>query len=198
MAKVTLPDGSILNIADGSTAKQLAEQIGPGLAKAAIAAKINGQPVDLAAPVNGDVVVAIITAKDPESIEIMRHSCAHIMAEAICTLWPQAKLVYGPTIQDGFYYDIDLEDPIRPTDFERIEKQMQQIIKADKPFIRTELTLADALNKLKDDKYKTDNINRAEADTISFYSHGDGFEDLCRGPHLPTTASVVRAATIAP
>jgi threonyl-tRNA synthetase len=190
MAKVTLPDGSTLETTDGITAKQLAEQIGPGLAKAAVAARINGQPVDLSAPVKGDVEVQIITGKETEGLEIMRHSCAHIMAEAICSIWPDTKLVYGPTVEDGFYYDIDLDEPIRPDDFERIEKKMLEIIKADKPFIRKEMAKAEALAKLADDKYKTDNIKRADSDVISFYCHGDDFEDLCRGPHVPSTRKV--------
>jgi len=188
MTKVTLPDGNILEVTDGSTVKQLAQQIGPGLAKAAIAAKINGQLVDLSTPINSDTGIQIITSKDDEGLEVMRHSCAHVMAEAICSIWPDTKLVYGPTVEDGFYYDIDLDEPIRPTDFERIEKKMAEIVKADTPFIRKEMNKADALSKLAHDKYKTDNINRADSDNISFYSHSDGFEDLCRGPHVPSTA----------
>jgi len=120
----------------------------------------------------------------------MRHSCAHIMAEAICNIWPDAKLVYGPTVEDGFYYDIDLDEPIRPSDFERIEEKMHEIVKADKPFIRKEMSKAEALKKLTGDKYKTDNIAHADSDIISFYSHGGGFEDLCRGPHVPSTGKV--------
>jgi threonyl-tRNA synthetase len=187
MVKVILPDGSELEIARGTTAKQLAEKIQSALAEIAVAAKVNGQLVDLSAPINDPGAIQIITAKDPEGLEVMRHSCAHIMAEAICSIWPQAKLVYGPTVEDGFYYDIDLDEPIRPTDFERIEEKMWKIVKADKPFIRKEMTRAEALAKLASDKYKTDNINRTHSDIISFYSHGDGFEDLCRGPHLPST-----------
>ncbi len=190
MAKVTLPDGSTLETAEGITAKQLAEQIGPGLAKAAVAARINGQLVDLSTPVNGDAAVQIITPEDDEGLEIMRHSCAHIMAEAICTIWPDTKLVYGPTVEDGFYYDVDLDEPIRPDDFERIEEKMREIIKADKPFVRKEKTRTEALDKLAGDKYKTDNISHTDSNIISFYSHGDGFEDLCRGPHLPGTGRV--------
>ncbi len=190
MAKVTLPDGSTLEIADGTTAKQLAEQIGPGLAKAAVAAKVNGQLTDLSTPINGETVVQIVTDKDDEGLEIMRHSCAHVMAEAICSIWPDAKLVYGPTVEDGFYYDIDLDEPIRPVDFERIEEKMHEIIKADKPFIRKQMSRAQALAKLASDKYKTDNIKHADGDVISFYSHGDDFEDLCLGPHLPSTSKV--------
>jgi threonyl-tRNA synthetase len=183
MAKVTLPDGSILEISNGTTAKELAEQIGAGLVRAAVAAEVNGQLVDLSALITADATVKIITLKDDEGLQIMRHSCAHIMAEAICTIWPDTKLVYGPTIEDGFYYDIDLDEPIRPDDFPRIEEKMREIVKAEKPIVRREMSKTDALNKRSGDKYKIDNINRADSDTISFYSHGDGFEDLCRGPH---------------
>jgi len=190
MAKVTLPDGSTIEVTDGTTAKQLAEQIGPGLAKAAVAAKVNGQLVDLSTPISREAEVQITTLKDDEGIEVMRHSCAHVMAEAICSIWPDTKLVYGPTVEDGFYYDIDLDEPIRPTDFERIEEKMAQIVKADKPFVRKEMTKAEALEKLAGDKYKTDNISHADSDVISFYSHADGFEDLCRGPHVPGTGKV--------
>ncbi len=188
MAKITLPDGSILEVADGTTAAQIAQQIGPGLAKAAVAAKVNGHLADLSAPVNGEMALQIVTVKDPDGLEVMRHSCAHIMAEAICSIWPSTKLVYGPTVEDGFYYDVDLDEPIRPGDFERIEQKMAEIIKADRPFVRREMRRAEALEKLAGDKYKTDNINRADSDVISFYSHGDHFEDLCRGPHVPSTA----------
>ena len=110
MAKVTLPDGSILEVTDGATVMQLAEQIGPGLAKAAVAAKIDGRLVDLSTPLNGEVAVQIITPRDDDGLEVMRHSCAHIMAEAICSIWPETKLVYGPTVADGFYYDVDLDE----------------------------------------------------------------------------------------
>ncbi|MFZ2148574.1 MAG: threonine--tRNA ligase [Sedimentisphaerales bacterium] len=190
MAKVTLPDGSTLEVSEGATAQQLAEQIGPGLAKAAVAAKVSGQLVDLSTPINIEADIQIITPKDDEGLGVMRHSCAHVMAEAICSIWPDTKLVYGPTVEDGFYYDIDLDEPIRPADFERIEEKMAEIVQADQPFVRKEMTKAEALAKLAGDKYKTDNISHADSDVISFYSHGDGFEDLCRGPHVPSTGKV--------
>ena len=190
MAEITLPDGSRLEIADGSTARQLAERIGPGLARAAVAAKINGRLSDLSTPISGQATVQIITPKDDEGLKVMRHSCAHVMAEAVCRIWPGTKLVYGPTVEDGFYYDIDLDEPIRPTDFERIEQRMREIVDADRPFVRKEMGRAEALEKLAGDKYKSDNIRHAEGDIISFYSHGDGFEDLCRGPHAPSTGKV--------
>ncbi|MHC4125346.1 MAG: threonine--tRNA ligase [Planctomycetota bacterium] len=187
MIQVELPDGSKLEVADGASAKQVAEQIGSGLAKAAVAARVNSRLVDLSTTLTSDSHIEIITLKDREGLEIMRHSCAHIMAEAICSIWPGAKLVYGPTVEDGFYYDIDLDEPIRPADFECIEAKMRQIVEADKSFVRVEMSRQQALEKLGDDKYKKDNIERADGDVISFYSHGDGFEDLCRGPHLPGT-----------
>lgn len=190
MAKVTLPDGSTLEITSGTTAKQLAEKIGQGLAKAAVAAKINGQLVDLSAPINGDASVQIITAKDREGLEVMRHSCAHIMAEAICSIWPEAKLVYGPTVEDGFYYDIDLDEPIRPEDFEKIEKKMAEIVARNQPIVRREMSRQQALIHTAGSRYKVDNINRAQGDNISFYAHGQGFEDLCRGPHVPSTGRI--------
>jgi len=190
MARIKLPDGSIIEADDGVTAKQIAEKIGAGLAKAAIAAKVNGNLVDLSAAINGEASIQIITSKDTEGLEIMRHSCAHIMAEAICQLWPQAKLVYGPTVEDGFYYDIDLDEPIRPGDFERIEEKMGEIVKADKPFVRKEMTRAEAIAKLGGEKYKTDNVNRATSDIMSFYSSGNGLEDLCRGPHVPSAGKI--------
>jgi len=188
MAKVKLPDGAMVEVSKGTNAEQLAQKIGPKPAQAAVAAKINGQLTDLSTPINSDAEVRIITSKDPEGLDVMRHSCAHIMAEAICDIWPSAKLVYGPTVEDGFYYDIDLDEPIRPDDFERIEKKMAEIVKADHKFVRKEMSRAEALQKLAGDKYKTDNINRTDSEVISFYSHSDGFEDLCRGPHIPSTS----------
>ncbi|MHC4636023.1 MAG: threonine--tRNA ligase [Planctomycetota bacterium] len=190
MVQVKLPDGSILEFTDGATVADAALKIGPALAKAAVAAKINGQLVDLSTPINEDSDLQIITHKVQQGLEIIRHSCAHVMAEAICSIWPDAKLVYGPTVEDGFYYDIDLDEPIKPLDFQRIEEEMARIVKADKPFTRVEMTREQALTKLGKDKYKTDNISRAQGDIISFYTHGDGFEDLCRGPHVPSTSKV--------
>lgn len=195
MAKVQLPDGSIIEAADGAMVKDIAEQIGAGLAKVALAGRINGELVDLSATISGDVQLQIITSRDADGLEVIRHSCAHIMAEAICKIWPHAKLVYGPTVRDGFYYDIDLDEPIRPEDFARIEEKMAEIIKADTPFTRVEMTRAQALEKMAGDDYKTDNIQRAEGDVMTFYGHGvDGFEDLCRGPHVPSTGRIDRKA----
>jgi threonyl-tRNA synthetase len=190
MAQVKLPNGAAMDGPDGMSAYQFAEKIGAGLARAALAAKVSGQLVDLSYPVTGEVVLQIITGKDTEGVDILRHSCAHIMAEAICSLWPTAKLVYGPTVVDGFYYDIDLDTHIRPEDFERIEAKMADIIKADRPFVRIEMTREQARQKMAGDIYKLDNIDRAAGEVISFYQQGDGFMDLCRGPHIPRTGSI--------
>lgn len=190
MAKVTLPDGKVLEVQDGLTAGQVAEKIGAKLARDAVAAKINGQPVDLSTPIKGQVTFQVITANSKEGLEIMRHSCAHVMAEAICSIWPKAELVYGPTVEDGFYYDIDLDETIRPEDFPRIESKMAEIVSKNLPVSRREMSRQEAILHVAGNKYKIDNINRATGDTISFYSHGGGFEDLCRGPHVPGTGKV--------
>ncbi len=200
MAKVQLPDGSILDAPDGTTVREFAEKIGARLARAAVAAELNDRSVDLSTPVSGRATLKIYTAKDSQGLEIMRHSCAHVMAQAICGIWPEAKLVYGPTVRDGFYYDIDLDEPIRPEDFDRIEKEMARIAKADLPVTRIEMDRSAALGRVAGDEYKTDNVNRADGDVISFYRHGGGggddgdrgddFEDMCRGPHVPSTGRI--------
>src|SRR5688572_3456541 len=127
MAAATLPDGSVRELPDGSTIMQLAESIGRGLAKAAVAAKVDGKVVDLATPLTGDHTVSILTDKDPEALLVLRHSTAHVMAEAIHRLYPGALLAYGPALETGFYYDIALDTPISSNDFEKIEAEMAKI-----------------------------------------------------------------------
>ncbi len=203
MPEVTLPDGSTLTVDAGATVGDVAAQIGPGLAKAAVGGRLtsghNGvQTVDLSTPITEDCTLSILTLKggDQDSLELLRHSCAHVMAQAIVELWPDAKLVYGPAVEDGFYYDVDLDHPITPEEFAAIEQRMKAIVEADLPFTRYELPRDEAMSKLRDEgnRYKIDNAERAEGDTLSFYVTGDGpgdaFEDLCRGPHLPTTGKI--------
>ena len=190
MANVKLPDGNVIKVADNTALTDIVEQIGPGLAKAAVAAKVDGRLTDLVEKISGDIALEVITSRDALGLEIMRHSCAHVMAEAIMALWPKTKLVYGPTVKDGFYYDIDLDTAIKPEDFEKIESKMDEIVKADKPIKRIEMTREQALKEVAGDVYKTDNINRATGDILSFYTHGEGFKDLCRGPHVPSTGKV--------
>ncbi len=203
MPQITLPDGNALTVDPGATVADVAAAIGPGLAKAAVAGRVvvgqNGtQLVDLNTPLTQDCALSIVTLKadDADSLELLRHSCAHVMADAIVQLWPEAKLVYGPPVEDGFYYDIDLDQPITPEDFEAIEERMKAIIDADLPFTRYEIPRDEAMGKLQAEgnRYKIDNAERAEGDTLTFYvtgpQAGEAFEDLCRGPHLPRTGKI--------
>src|SRR4051812_36190226 len=140
MATAILPDGSKRDVADGSSVMQLAESIGRGLAKAAVAAKVDGKVVDLSSPISaGEHHVSILTDRDAEALLVLRHSTAHVMAEAIQRLWPDAKLAYCPPLDNGFYYDIALDTPISSNDFPRIEAEMQKIVQENRPFTRYDL-----------------------------------------------------------
>ncbi len=201
--KVTLPDNSVLEVPDGSTGYDVASKIGPGLARVVLAAKVSTddqktwQVYDLSRPLPADCRIKLLTEKDddPDTLNVLRHSAAHVMAEAICKLYPQTKLVYGPPVEDGFYYDIDLDTPITPEDFPRIEAEMTRIIKEDRPFRRVEMSRDQGLAKIRteNNRYKVDNAERAEGD-LSFYvtgaETGSSFEDLCRGPHVPSTGRI--------
>jgi len=199
---ITLPDGNVLEVPDGSATLDVAGALGPGLARAAVAGKLtdNGHSeiIDLDRPLPGDCHLTILTADDQntDSLYVLRHSTAHVMAEAICTLYPQTKLVYGPPVEDGFYYDIDLPHSLTPDDFPGIEAEMKRIIKEKRPFCRVEMPRSDGMTKVvaEGSRYKIENAERAEGDTLSFYVTGDSpgehFEDLCRGPHLPSTAPI--------
>lgn len=203
MPQITLPDNTEMQVEDGATVGDVAAKIGPGLAKAAVAGRISfandgSHVVDLDHPITRDCRLSIVTLKseDPDALDVLRHSAAHVMAEAVLRLWPQAKLVYGPTVEDGFYYDIDLDEPITPEEFPAIEKEMQKIVKEDLPFTRYDLPREEAMAKLREEgnRYKIDNAERAEGNTLSFYmtgqERGEAFEDLCRGPHLPRTGKI--------
>ncbi len=200
--KITLPDGNTLELAEGATTLTVAEQIGPGLARAAVAGRytIDGQTetIDLNRPLPDDCSIEILTKSDDsaDSLYVLRHSTAHVMAEAICKLYPAAQLVYGPPLEDGFYYDIDLDESLTPDAFERIEAEMKRIVKEDRPFSRYDMSRDEAMTKLAGEKnrYKVDNAERAEGDTLSFYitgeRRGEDFEDLCRGPHIRSTGQI--------
>src|SRR3954471_8126347 len=165
MAQITLPDGSRRELPDGSTVQQLAESIGRGLAKAAVARKVDGNVVDLSTKLTGDHTVSILTDRDPDALNVLRHSTAHVMAEAIQRLWPDVKLAYGPPLETGFYYDMALDAPISSNDFPRIEAEMEKIVKEDRPFPRYELSLDEGMQRLEREgnKYKIDNAQRAAA-----------------------------------
>ncbi len=197
MPEVILPDGNKLEVSQGATVADVAAKIGPRLAKAAIAGKIDGAIVDLSHAVSGGNKVEILTATadNADSLYVIRHSAAHVMAEAICSLFPQTKLVYGPPIDNGFYYDIELDRPLSTDDFAAIEAKMAEIIKQDRPFTRFEMSRDDGLNRVRSEgnRYKVDNAERAEG-SLSFYvtgpERGQFFEDLCRGPHVPSTGRI--------
>ncbi len=197
MVKVRLPDGNVVEHSDGVSAADVLRSISEGLARKAVAAKVNGRVVDLNTPITEpEVTLEGLTLDDPEGLEVARHSAAHVMAEAVCSLWPQTKLAYGPPVDNGFYYDIELDHNLTPEDFAAIEAKMQQIVKEDRPFCRYELPRDEAMQKLgqEDNPYKIDNATRAAGDTLSFYVTGrpgdNNFEDLCRGPHVPSTGKI--------
>ena len=198
MIKITLPDDSKLEFEPPITSYDVALKISEGLARNALAVRLDGEVSDLATAIDRDVRIEIITTKsDPAAaLEVMRHSCAHVMAEAICRLFPETQLVYGPTVEKGFYYDIDLDRPITPDDFSAIEEEMAKIVAADEPISRYEMNRDEAMIKLQAEgnRYKIDNAERAKGDILSFYVTGpreDGrFEDLCMGPHIPSTGKI--------
>lgn len=188
---IILPDGSRREIPAGSSVFDLAASIGAGLAKAAIAGKINGEMVDITAPLVDGANVEIITEKSPEALEIIRHSTSHLMAQAVKELFPDAKVTIGPAIESGFYYDFDVDSPFTPEDLERIELKMTQLAAADLKVQRKVMSSdeAKALFSEMGESYKVELINDLGADTVSVYSQG-GFADLCRGPHLPSTSRI--------
>jgi len=188
---VILPDGSKRELHAGATIADLAASIGAGLAKAAIAGKIDDKTVDLSALLTDGCHVEIITEKSPEALEIIRHSASHLMAQAVKELFPKAKVTIGPAIETGFYYDFDVETPFSPEDLERIEKKMAELAAADQKITRSEMSSADAIAMFEamGESYKTELISDLGAETVSVYTQG-GFADLCRGPHLPSTSRI--------
>src|SRR5690349_7102500 len=188
--RVTLPDGSEKRVPAGSTGADLAQAIGPGLAKAALAVRVNGDVRDLNRPLPDGTKVAILTDKDPQALDVLRHSTAHVLATAVRQLFPQAQIGFGPPIEDGFYYDFQVERPFTPEDLEAIEKRMGEVVKAGYPFVREEVSRAEALQRFKDDPLKLERIADLGPDeVISVYTDGP-FVDLCRGPHVPQTGAI--------
>ncbi|MBX3727901.1 MAG: threonine--tRNA ligase [Candidatus Sumerlaeia bacterium] len=190
--KLTLPDGSLREFDGPVTAGEVAASIGAGLAKAALAAQVDGRTVDLDTVIDRDARIAILTSRQPEGLEVLRHSCTHLMAQAVKRLWPEAMLEDGPPTEDGFWYDIKTEPPVSPEDFARIEQTMGEIAKENLPIRRRVLDRDEAarLFESRGEKYKLDLIARIpEGDTISVYEQGE-FIDLCRGPHVPSTGAL--------
>jgi threonyl-tRNA synthetase len=192
MISVRLPDGSVRPFDHPVTVAEVAASIGAGLAKAALAGKIDGELVDTSTTIDHDVSLAIVTDKDADGLEIIRHSTAHLLAYAVKDLFPEAQITIGPVIENGFYYDIAYSRPFTPEDLEKIEKRMQEIAKKDEPVTRKVVSRDEALAYFKSigENYKAEIIASIPAsDEIKLYSHGS-FTDLCRGPHVPSTGKL--------
>ncbi|MES2997723.1 MAG: threonine--tRNA ligase [Pseudomonadota bacterium] len=192
MPVITLPDSTQLIFSEPLTAYQVAEQMSPNLAKAAIAVEINGQLLDLSYFIESDVVLRILTERDPQALEIIRHSTAHLLAHAVKQLFPQAQVTIGPVIENGFYYDFALERPFTPDDLKQIEKRMQELVKQGLPVERFSLPRKEAIALFRElgEEYKANIIETIpEGEVLSLYQEGD-FIDLCRGPHVPNTSKL--------
>ncbi|MGW8301215.1 MAG: threonine--tRNA ligase [Desulfobacterales bacterium] len=188
MINITLPDGNLKTFENAPTGLELAESISADFARNCVAMELGEELVDLSTSITADAKVRLITQKDPEALHVLRHSAAHVMAQAILRLYKDAKLTIGPAIEDGFYYDIDM-GPVSEEDFAKIEAEIKKIIKAKLPIYRKELSKAEAMEFYKDEPYKQEMISELEDGTISFYEQGE-FTDLCRGPHVPHTGFV--------
>lgn len=189
MPNITLPDGSIKQFSQPLSVFEVAHHISPGLAKAALAGRVDGNLVDTSYLIHHDCSLTIITEKQEECLEVIRHSTAHLLAQAVKLLFPSAQVTIGPVIDDGFYYDFAFERPFTPDDLQHIEETMQRLAKENHPVIRRELPRDEAIRYFKSlgEDYKAKIIERIPQDEIlSLYKQGD-FEDLCRGPHVPST-----------
>lgn len=192
MLSITLPDGSVRQYEGPLSVGDIAASIGAGLAKAALAGKVDDKLVDLSHVVETDAKVAIITAKDPEALELIRHSTSHLMAQAVKELYPTAEVTIGPAIENGFYYDFKFERAFTPEDLEKIEARMKELVKKDIPLERYTLPRDEAIDYFKSigEHYKAEIISEIPAgEIISLYRQGD-FTDLCRGPHVPSTGKL--------
>ena len=190
--QITLPDDSIKQVEQGTTSGDIARSIGEGLFRASIAAKVNGDIVDLQSPLDKSTMVEILTNKNPEAHEILLHSTAHLLAQAVKELYPQAKIAIGPALEDRFYYDIDVDVVINEEELEKIEQKMKELSKQNLQVERVEFSRNEALNKFQEmgEDYKVEIISEIdEEDIISAYQQGD-FIDLCRGPHVPATGKI--------
>lgn len=192
MVAIKLPDGSIMNMESGVNGFDIAEKISSNLAKAALAITVNGRTQDLSTPITTDATVTIITGKDKEGLQIIRHSCSHVMAQAVKELWPDVQVTIGPAIDNGFYYDFARKEPFTTDDFAKIEAKMHEIVKRDEKLERIVMPRNEAIAYFKNlgEHYKAEIIeDLPEDETISLYRQG-GFTDLCRGPHVPSTGKV--------
>ncbi len=192
MVAIKLPDGSVLDMESGVNGFDIASKISANLAKAALAVNVNGTLQDLSTPITTDATVTIITGKDKEGLHILRHTCSHVMAQAVKELWPDVQVTIGPAIENGFYYDFARKEPFTTEDFAKIEERMHEIVKRDEKLERIVMPRNEAIKFFKDlgEKYKAEIIeDLPESETISLYRQGN-FTDLCRGPHVPSTGKI--------
>src|ERR1700754_2543194 len=192
MVSIRLPDGSVRQYDHPVTVAEVAASIGPGLAKAALGGKLDGELVDTSALIDHDASLAIVTDKDADGLDIIRHSTAHLLAYAVKDLFPEAQVTIGPVIDNAFSSAFSYSRPFTPEDFEKIEKRMQELAKKDEPVSRRVVSRDEAVEYFKSigEKYKAEIIESIPAsDEIKLYSHG-GFTDLCRGPHVPSTGKL--------
>ena len=192
MIKITLPDGSIREYQKGTTAMQVATSISEGLARNVLSAKVNGEVIDANRPINQDASLSLLTWNDADGKNTLWHSSAHLLAEALEALYPNVKFWVGPPLENGFYYDVDLNgETLAPADFEKIETKMLELARQNNEFVRKEISKADAIKYFADkgDEYKLDLLERLDDGNISLYTQG-GFTDLCRGPHIPNTGFI--------
>ena len=184
---VSLPDGRDLTLPAGSTAADLAATIGPGLARAALAAVVDGEIVDLDRPLADGASVRLLTERDPEALGVLRHSAAHVLATAVRELVPGAGIGFGPAIDDGFYYDFDVPEPFTPDQLEAIEERMEAVIEADHPFERSVVSREEARELFADDPLKLERLDEFDDDEVITVYRDGPFLDLCQGPHVPST-----------
>lgn len=189
------PDGKVVSHREGVTGLDVARSIGPGLARAAVAVEVNGRLFDLDTPLSEEGEFSVVTLDSNEGLDILRHSAAHVLAQAVLDLYPDATFAIGPPIEDGFYYDFEVAEPFTPEDLERIEARMQEIIKEDQQFVRVEMARDEALGVFEDHKFKVEIIQNVDPSEVSAGEavtvyRNNGFIDLCRGPHLPSTGRI--------
>ncbi len=192
MVAIKLPDGSVLDMESGVNGFDIAQKISANLAKAALAITVNGKTQDLSTPITTDATVTIVTGKDKEGLHIIRHSCSHVMAQAVKELWPDVQVTIGPAIENGFYYDFARKEPFTTEDFAKIEAKMHEIVKRDEKLERIVMPRNEAIKFFKDlgENYKAEIIeDLPEDEVISLYRQGS-FTDLCRGPHVPSTGKI--------
>ena len=186
--QLTLPNGATRDVAPGTTGRDVVASIGPGLLKAAVAVAVDGVVQDLMTPIRKGGAFVVLKESDPRSLEVLRHSGAHILATAVRRLRPDAKIGFGPAIDDGFYYDFEVEKPFTPEDLEAFEAEMHKVVAEKYPFVRAEISRGDGQQVFADDPLKLERLSELGADeVISTYTDGP-FTDLCRGPHVPDTS----------